>query len=379
MTDAYGLTVPAEKARVFQKVLGVILIVLLYISGQLSLRNYFYYQYVILFLIGAMFIWIMQFKGYSFSKGWKLSLDKLKSYSKEFYHYSHPLFVTSVAGLLVGVLDRWLLQVFGGSVQQGFFGFSYQIGTLCFLFVGAMSPLLMREFSIGFGNKDLKQIASLFRKYIPLMYAITAFIACFVAVQAAKVIYIIGGEKYSQAVIPVTIMAFAPIHQTYGQLSSSVLLAAGKTRLHRNIDIIFMLTGLPVAYFLIAPKQLWGVDAGATGLAIKTILYQLFLVNTYLFFNTKLINLNFWKYIGHQIVSVACFVLIAVFSTSCIDRVLLRNNEIIMLKFLLAGFLYTSLVIALIFYFPILFGINRQDMQLLLSKITKSLYNKFKF
>ena len=31
MTDAYGLTVPAEKARVFQKVLGVILIVLLYI------------------------------------------------------------------------------------------------------------------------------------------------------------------------------------------------------------------------------------------------------------------------------------------------------------------------------------------------------------
>ncbi|MDD4910445.1 MAG: lipopolysaccharide biosynthesis protein [Candidatus Omnitrophica bacterium] len=376
MTDAYGLTVPAEKARIVQKFLGAILLILLYISGKLSLSSYFYYQYFTLIFIGAVFIWIMGSNGYSFRQGWRIGSLKLKQYSKEFYHYSHPLFMTSIVGLAVGILDRWLLQVFGGSIQQGFYGFAYQIGTLCFLFVGAMTPLLMREFAIGFENKDLGQISSLFRKYVPLMYSITAFFSCFLAIQAAKVIYIIGGDKYYQALIPVTVMAFAPIHQTYGQISSSVILAAGRTKLHRNIDVIFMLIGLPITYLLIAPRHLWGVDAGATGLAVKTLLIQLITVNTYLFFNMKLIKINFWKYLEHQIASIVLFVLAAVLATACIDKILLKGSEAVILRFLSAGFLYSLIVLAVIYYFPLIFGMNKQDVRILISRATKAVSSK---
>lgn len=42
MVDAFGLTVPAEMARIAQKILGVILILGLFFSNHLNLSNFFF-------------------------------------------------------------------------------------------------------------------------------------------------------------------------------------------------------------------------------------------------------------------------------------------------------------------------------------------------
>lgn len=42
MVDAFGLTVPAELARIAQKILGLILILGLFFSNQLNLSNFFF-------------------------------------------------------------------------------------------------------------------------------------------------------------------------------------------------------------------------------------------------------------------------------------------------------------------------------------------------
>ena len=285
MVDAYGLTVPGELARIIQKILGVAIILMLFIFHKLNLTHLFYYHYLILFFLCGAFIWVMANNKYSMKQDWTMTLVKIKGYFKEFYLYSHPLLVYALVGLIAGILDRWLLQHYAGSVQQGFFGLSYQIGAICFLFTSAMTPLIMREFSIAFGKKDLVQMATLFRRYIPMLFSIAAYFGCFIAMQADKVIYIFGGDKYKNAFLAVTIMAFYPIYQTYGQLSGSVFYATGQTGLYRNIGIIFMLIGLPVTYFLIASREQWGLDAGATGLAIKMVSLQLIAVNVQLYFN----------------------------------------------------------------------------------------------
>ncbi len=362
MTDAYGLTVPAEKARILQRILGIILIIILYIFHQLNLANLFYYHYVVLFFLGGIFIWIMERRGYSIRHSWMLSWPKIKGYLQEFYHYSHPLFTYSLIGLIVAILDRWLLQIFAGSIQQGFYGLSYRIGGLCFLFTSAMTPLLLREFSIAFGNKDLPQMAILFRRYIPLLYSIAAYFACFIAIQADKVVYILGGKSYGAAVVAVTIMAFYPLHQTYGQLSGSVFYATGQTKLYRNIGVIFMLIGLPVTYFLIAPTEKMGLNAGATGLAIKMVALQFIWVNTQLYFNARLLNLSFKRYLGHQIFSVGCLLTIAYIATFSIDQIIGLNQNIIF-GFILAGIVYTLLVAGIVYYLPVVFGLKRQDIQ----------------
>lgn len=362
MADAYGITVSAEIARMLQKVLGLVFITVLYIFHLLSLTNFFYYHYLTLSILGIALISVMANRLHPALQNYKLSFIQFKNYSKEFYQYSHPLFVYALAGLITGILDRWLLQIFAGSIQQGFFGLSYQIGAFCFLFTSAMTPLLLREFSSAHINKDLTQMAVLFRRYIPMLYSMAAYFACFIAVQADKVIYLFGGNNYKEAGAVVAIMAFYPIHQTYGQLSGSVFFATGQTVLYRNIGIIFMIVGLPVTYFLLAPTARMGLNSGATGLAIKMVFLQFIAVNVQLYFNAKFLKLSFWKYLGHQLFSVGCLLALAFLSTIGVDRVLGLSASVIS-SFLVAGILYSFGIAIIIYFMPIVFGIKKEDIE----------------
>ena len=361
IVDAFGVTVPAEKARIAQKILGVILILGMFFSDRLNLSNFFYYHYVLFIALGFAFCWIMKKHVASFCVSWKISKDQGLAYVKEFYQYSHPLFVYALVGLFVNILDRWLLQVFSGSVQQGFYGLSYQIGAICFLFTSAMTPLITREFSIAYAKQDLTQMAYLFRRYIPLLYGIAAFFSCFISMQAESVAYILGGAKFHDAALAIAIMAFYPIHQTYGQLSGSVFFATGQTGLYRNIGVTFMIIGLPITYFLIAPVDMMGLNAGSTGLAIKMVLIQVVGVNVGLYFISKFLKLSFWKYFVHQIVCVGCLLLLAFLSLEVVDYFQISSN--IVINFLINGIIYTISVAALTYFVPALFGLTRKDIR----------------
>ena len=307
-----------------------------------------------------IFLRIIDAHDYPIREGWPLSFNEARGYIREFYKYSQPLYIYGFVGMLVGIFDRWLLQISGGSVQQGFYSLSFGIGAVCTLFTSAMTPLFTREFSIAYYNKDLSQMKSLFRKHIPLLYSITALIACFVAVNADKITLIMGGGRFKEAAVPVAIMAFYPIHQTYGNLSGSVFYAAEKTKLYSKLGIIFMLIGLPVTFFLIAPEKYYGLHAGAFGLAIKMVLIQFLGVNVQLYFNTKYLELHFIKYFGHQLFTVACFLVLAIIASWGINEIALLHNKII-LGVLVSGSLYAVLVTVIIYYFPVVLGLAKQD------------------
>jgi len=324
--------------------------------------------------LGA-FWWIIRSRKYPILESWKLSGAQIGSYIGEFYSYSHPLFMHALIGFLIAIIDRWMLQVFGGSAQQGFFGLSYTICAFCFIFTSAMQPLLMREFSISYGNKNLVQMKVLFRKYIPLLYSIAAYFSCFIAVQSPNIINMIGGKSYQAAIIPVAIMAFYPLHQTYGQLSGSVFFATDQTPLYRNIGVIFGLIGLPLTYLLIAPMNMYGFGAGAVGLAIKTVALTVFAVNVQLYFNAKYLKFSFIKYLGHQIFSVICLLIVAIIP-SLIIELALRNSLNLVIRFILAGMIYTGLVALLVFHFPVIFGMTRADLDSIKDVAVKKIRGK---
>ncbi len=362
MADAYGITVSAEIVRIFQKILGLILIVVLYLYQWLNLSSFFYYQFILFFVLCLAFIWVIERHGYSLRQGWRLSHEEVRGYIREFYQYSHPLFSYALLGLCIGLLDRWLLQTFAGSVQQGFYSLSYQIGAICFLFTSAMTPLLTREFAIAFGNNDLTKMAVLFRRYIPLLYATAAYFSCFIAVQADKVVYLMGGSDYNEALFPVIIMAFYPVHQTYGQLSGAVFYATGQTSLYRNVGITLMLVGLPLTYLLIAPREFMGLNAGSTGLAMKMVIIQFIGVNVQLYYNAKLLKLSFIRYFGHQLVSIGCLLLLAAVATMVIGHLPILSGRVLE-GFILSGILYSMLVAGMLYSLPIIFGLTREDIK----------------
>jgi O-antigen/teichoic acid export membrane protein len=373
MTDSYGLTVNSEIARMLQRIAGMVFIVILFWFNLLHLTSLFFLNFVIMGLLIFGLVYIIR-RGFSRINLLSLSLNQIKMYSKEFYQYSHPLFIYALVGLIAGIFDRWILQVFGGSIEQGYFGLAYQIGAGCFIFTSAMTPLLMREFAIAFDKRDLNLMAALFRRYIPMFYAIAAYLSCFILVQADKVVYFVGGEKFSGAVVPLMVMALYPMFQTYGQLSGSVFYATGQTALYRNIGVIILILGLPVTYFLIAPHAALGLDTGATGLGIKMVFVQVLGVNVMLYYNAKVLNLQFWRYIGHQVLSLAGLLAMA-FIAKLMVAMSMPVNKYMVLQFLAAGMLYTVIVIVAFVIKPNLFGLYREDIVLVFNKMRGKLIN----
>jgi O-antigen/teichoic acid export membrane protein len=372
--DAYGLTVRIEKARIVQKIIGLGIILALFYCNKLDITGLFVYNIVVIIFLLAAMILLFNNAANPIKKKWVLSKQDIHSYTNEFYSYSKPLFIYILVSLVVGVFDRWLLQVFSGSVQQGFYGISMQIGAVCFLFTSSIASLIIREFSIAHQNSDNARVVYLFRRYIPLFYGIASFFACFIAVQADSIAYMFGGVKYHDAAWAIAIMSIYQIHQTYGMLSGAVFLASGQTKLYSKIGIISMFIGLPISYFLIAPTSKMGLDAGATGLAVKMVIVQFIGVTVHLFYNCKYLKLNFSRYISHQAISFLIFLLFSAIATFLVNQAI-NVIDSIMLRFFISGVVYTSMILVILYFMPLLFGLNDVDIksmrQLVLNRLQK--------
>ena len=359
IVDAYGMTVRAEIVRLQQKVLALVLILIVYFYNALSLVNFFIYNYITIVFLCLAWWYILWKNNISIFDIARLTLVQIKYYCLEFYRYSMPLVTYALAGMLVGILDTWLLQKFAGSVQQGFYGLSYKISSLCFLFTGTLTPLLMREFSVAFGKQDRSRMKFLFERYIPLLYSVAAFLSVFLIVQADHVVFFFGGKEFSGAVLPVTLMASYPLHQTYGQLSGSVFYATGRTKLYRNIGLFSMALGLLGTMILIAPSSIGGLNLGATGLAVKMICLQFITVNIQLFFNSRLLGFSFMKFFSHQIYSVSLFAVLALLAKFLGNIFISRD----LASFILSAALYGLLSIGLIYVIPQLVSSSRAELK----------------
>lgn len=354
--DAHGATMRSERILLWQRLFAIVLLLALFSMGLLVLENYFYYFACIHGLL--LFAWwrLIRQMGIANPNQPGKYVKPLREYMREFWDYSHPLAAYALIGLVAGVADRWLLQHYAGSVEQGYFGLAFRVGAVCFLFTSAMTQLLTREFSRAWDEQNLAEMGRLFRRYIPLFYAIAAYFSMFIVVRGEAVALLFGGHEYASGALALSIMAFYPMHQTYGQLSGAIFFASGQTRLYRNLGIGFMLLGLPVLYLMIAPLGSGGMMLGAFGLAIKTVALSFASVNVQLWFNTRLLGLDFAWFLRHQIIVAIAFGIIAWISTWVIGFFGLH----LLWDFLLSGVAYTTLVALAGYAAPSMFGLERK-------------------
>ena len=124
MNDAIGATVPSELVRSTISLAAVGLLVLLFACDVLNIATLFVQQYLMLGLT-ALGYWLVTVRC---GRGmWEnggnlvLALDRERSrgYVKEFFDYSNPLFVQALLAFLMLACERWLLQFFNGSTEQG--------------------------------------------------------------------------------------------------------------------------------------------------------------------------------------------------------------------------------------------------------------------
>lgn len=370
MNDALGETIPSEIWRASLAIAGVALLAALFCADCLNVETLFAQQYLLL-ASTAVAYWLVC--KYSWQKKGinphpHLDAAKMRVYSREFFNYSHPLLVQALLSFAMLAAERWLLQWFDGSAQQGFYALSQKVGMACFLFVSAMTPLLMREFSIAWGKKDLVAMGALLNRFAPLLYVLAAYFSCFTLVEGRALVDIFGGAEFSAATLPVQIMALYPLHQAYGQMAGSVFHASGKTTILRNMTAFECVYGLATAWFLLAPAQLGGLNLGATGLAIKTVGVQFLTVNICLWLASRIIPFSFWRNLAHQVASLCALLALAWFARQ-LTFIFNIPEQTYLLRFLLSGIIYTVFVAALCVANPRIIGMTRQDVHELVRRL----------
>ncbi|NOX14976.1 MAG: lipopolysaccharide biosynthesis protein [Epsilonproteobacteria bacterium] len=351
ISDAYALTVSVELIKVGHKAISVLLLLYFVYFTSFDLKSYFYFNYIALSSFLLILSWLFIKKSIFDINLFDLSFG-FKKISKEFISYCSPLVVYSIIGLVVGFFDIWLLQKFSGSIETGYYGLAYSFAAMCFLFTSAMTPIITREFARSYEQKDMAQMRSLFFRYIPMLYALAAYFGIFISMQSENVLIIFTDEKFQNAYLVLVIMAFYPLHQTYGQLSGSIFYATGQTKLMKNIGLISMGVGLVLSFTLI-----YILNLGAVGLAWKMIIGQFIGVNIQLYYNAKFLDFKIKSFVWHQIYTVVFFVILAYISSN----IIIFNSPLV--DFLLSGFIYTILVTIFTYIFPQIFATTRDEIK----------------
>lgn len=407
MNDALGLTTHSEPVRVGVNVFSALALLGLYFGGLLTMPVLFGHQYVTLGLLAAGFAYCLRgawtdqpLPGISNAamehtadqtNGWSLTKERQAAYTREFRRYSGPLFVTALFSALALSGERWMLQFFNGSAQQGYFSLSQKVGMACFMFVSAMTPLLTRELAVAHGKGDPREMARLLDRFAPMLYALSAWLACFTLAEAQAVVRLFGGGQFIEALLPVQIMALYPIHQGYGQVAGAVFYATGETRLLRNLTVFTLIAGLICAWILLAPPdagpvlgaggvtagtsaqegpRLWGFSLrdlglngfglGASGLAWKMVGMQFISVNILLMACRRVAPFRYWRNLAHQVVCPLVLLALGFAARYGTEALGLGAGQDIF-RFLISGCCYCLLCLPLALVCPFIFGMTREE------------------
>ena len=360
--DARGLTVFLEKNRIINKAGGCLILYTLYRIKHLNLSTFFIFQYITLGLLIIIYAVYLARKGYPILIFSKLSKIDIKLNIHHFLIYTSPLALYVIINFFSSIFDRWILQVCGGSYEQGLYSFSFTFSNYCFIFVTALIPIFTRELSIASVQNEISKMAKLFRQYVPLLYAITAYFCCFIFIQAKELISIFGGVEYTGAVMSLRILAFYPLVSTYSNLNGSVIYANGRTNIFLKLTLFFTPLGIIIGYLLIAKFNM-----GAVGLSIKNISLEFISVCIILWINSKFLHLKFFKFLLHMLFSVIPFFILCITVKFILSLFSFFTDAHILITFFLNGFLYTILTVVFIYYFPQIIGLNKNNLKEYLS------------
>jgi O-antigen/teichoic acid export membrane protein len=335
--------------------IGILVLVAFHI---MSLKLIFALNAILYFLFSILYtIRLINIGKYS-----DVERKSLKNVFKEFNEFCYPLIYFTIIGFFYTFVDYWLLQHFGGSIQQGFYAIGYRFSALVLIATTSILQVFWKEISEAYANKNIKRVQLLYYQVSRGLFFWGVIISSFVIPYSSKIIDLFLGSAYLDAWLPLSLMFFYPVHQSMGQITGTMLLAIGKTKAHSYIGIFFMLISILMAYIVLAPKSLIipGFQLGATGMALKMLCCQIIGVNISAFFVARYIKISFdWT---HQIWAI-CLMPIGLLA-KLFSEYLITFSPIeltIISSVTVSGILYLLYIAIILFFFPSIAGLNKEN------------------
>lgn len=288
--------------------------------------------------------------------------ETLGAMLKKYRDYCAPLAALSAAGFLYDFADKWMLQRFGGAMQQGFYQVAYQFASISVLATASILNIFWKEASEAINNRNEARVAGLFRKVSRGLFFFGAVISGFLIPWSREIVLLLLGPSYSSAAPVLALMFLYPLHQSLGQVATTVLFAAERTKQYFAISLAMMLLSLPASYFLLAPggAAVPGLGLGASGMAWKIVLLNVLSVNLIL---AAIARNHRWKFEwGFQVGGLA-LTLGAGAAAKAVAVTLGGSPESPHPElFILAGILYLTAVVPALRAMPWLAGLDREEL-----------------
>lgn len=204
----------------------------------------------------------------------------------EFWQYCRPMLMLALFSGVYLFADKWLLQAFGGAVQQGFFQVATQFSLIAILVTGSVLGVFWKEIAEASATGNPPRVAMLYKYATRILVVLSASLAGVIVPWSEEIVFHFLGADYTQSWKVVAIMLICPIFQSLSQINGTFLMAISKTKLFSAIGAFGMLISLPISYWAVAPATavVPGLEMGALGIALKEVSTTVLMVGIQSFF-----------------------------------------------------------------------------------------------
>lgn len=278
-----------------------------------------------------------------------------------FYKYSSPLALLFILGFFYSYFDTWALQHFAGSSEQGFYAVGYRFGSFALIVTVSFLQIFWKELSENYATGNIERVRFLLKRSLRLLYFVTSLATAAAVPYSLEIINLFLGEQYKAASLPLALMFLYPVHNCLNNLLDLTLLATENSRAKSKIGITFMLYSVFATYFLLAPKTYYlpGLDLGAVGISLKMLICQAIQANLSLYIVSKIIKTKYqWAY---QFYVLTSLLVLSFLAKTIVLGIFGELTNII--SIILGCGLYFIFAAILIYYFPNLCGLSRDELK----------------
>jgi O-antigen/teichoic acid export membrane protein len=266
---------------------------------------------------------------------------------REFWEYCRPLVAYSWLGFVYTFADAWLLQRFGGAVEQAYFATSNQLVAVATIGTASFLQIFWKEVAERMQHDEHEAARRLFVQATQWLLFGTSLIVALLLPWAREIVAVLLGTSYVPGWPVLAVLLFYAIHQAMGQLVGTLFLATSRTRPQVVIGSVAMLAGIPLVYLLVAPADgaAPGLGLAGLGLALKMVGLQLVTVNVLWWWICRALG---WRYEWRrQLVAPASALLVSL-ATSTLARALWTESSLLNVALVCASSLAAVAAISMI-------------------------------
>jgi O-antigen/teichoic acid export membrane protein len=281
---------------------------------------------------------------------------------RAYVRYCLPLVPYSWMSFVYGFADRWLLQNYGGSIQQAYYAVGAQFGAIALIATSSILRIFWKEVAEAYHGGNHERAGALYKRVSRLLFLVGAMIAGYLIPWAPDLLRVLLGPAYVGGAVTLAIMFIYPVHQSMGQIGGTMLYATERVSIQVVVGIAIMIASIAVSYLTIAPPtaRIPGLGLASEGLAIKMVVMQIISVNIFAYIIARISDWPFdWIYQPASLLGCCALGWIAKQSVGGLPA--FSGSFYVGMVF--SGLVYLSMMAAFVYALPSLAGMTRQQIR----------------